>query len=40
MQEMVEEAMALQNEEWGYPPGTPPTPPHPTKVQDLGEESQ
>jgi hypothetical protein len=40
MQGMAEEAMAPQDEEWDCPPQTPRTPPHQTKVQDLGEESQ
>jgi hypothetical protein len=39
MQEMAEEAMDLQDEEWGYPLETPLTPPYQTKDQDLGEES-
>jgi hypothetical protein len=40
MQEMAEEAMDLQDDKWDYPPQTPQTPPHQTKDQDLGEESQ
>jgi hypothetical protein len=39
MQEMAEEAMDLQDEEWDYPPRTPRTPPHQMRDQDLGEES-
>jgi hypothetical protein len=40
MQEMAEEAMDLQDEEWDYPPRTPRTPPHQTKDRDQGEESR
>jgi hypothetical protein len=36
MQEMAEEEVAPQDEEWDYPPQTPQTPPHQTKDQDLG----
>jgi hypothetical protein len=37
MQEMAEEAIAPQDEEWDYPPQTPQTPPHQMKIQTLRE---